>query len=78
MRSPDSAEFSLEYGNYARNFTYGMYFACTWYGFRNIEGFLARRVFSDGWFLALALVVLALNLWEGIRHAVLFFRAAGK
>ena len=79
MRSPDSAGIPrFEYGNYARNFTYGMYFACTWYGFRNIEGFLARRVFSDGLFLALALVVLALNLWEGIRHAVLFFRAAGK
>jgi hypothetical protein len=45
---------------------------------RNIEGFLARRVFSDGLFLALALVVMVLNLWEGIRHAVLFFREAGK
>lgn len=79
LRSPDAAGIPrFEYGNYARNFTYGMYFAGTWYGFRNIEGFLARGVFSDGLFLALALMVLALNLWEGIRHAVLFLRGTGK
>jgi hypothetical protein len=77
--SPGSSGITrFDYGNYARNFTFGMYFACTWYGLRNIEGFLARRVFSDGLFLALALVVMVLNLWEGIRHAVLFFREAGK
>jgi hypothetical protein len=67
----------FQYGNYARNFTYGMYFACTWFGFRNIEGFLARRVFGDGLFLALGLLVLAVNLWEGIRHFV-FFLTAGQ
>ena len=69
---------AFQYGNYARNFTYGMYFACTRFGFRNIEGFLARRVFGEGLFLYLALLVLAVNLWEGIRHAVLFFREAAR
>jgi hypothetical protein len=62
----------FQYGNYARNFTYGMYFACTWFGFQNIEGFLARRLFGPGLFLALALLVLGVNLWEGIRHLGLF------
>ncbi len=64
--------FDFQYGNYARNFTYGMYFACTWFGFQNIEGFLARRLFGQGLFLALALLVLCVNLWEGIRHFALF------
>jgi len=68
--------FDFQYGNYARNFTYGMYFACTWFGFRNIEGFLARKLFRDGLFLALALLVLVVNLWEGIRHFVLFLKEA--
>ena len=64
--------FGFQYGNYARNFTYGMYFACTRFGFLNVEGFLARRLFGEGLFLALALLVLAVNLWEGVRHFLLF------
>jgi hypothetical protein len=73
-----AAIFDFQYGNYARNFTYGMYFACTRFGFRNVEGFLAQRLFSEGLFLALALLVLAANLWEGIRHFVFFLQGAAK
>jgi hypothetical protein len=67
-----TAIFDFQYGNYAPNFTYGMYFACTRFGFQNVEGFLARRLYGEGLFLALALLVLTVNLLEGCRHFVLF------
>jgi hypothetical protein len=73
-----AAIFDFQYGNYARNFTYGMYFACTRFGFRSVEGFLARRLYGEGLFLALALLVLTVNLWEGVRHAIYFLREAAK
>jgi hypothetical protein len=73
-----AAIFDFQYGNYARNFTYGMYFACTRFGFQNVEGFLARRLFGEGLFLALALLVLAVNLWEGGRHLILNLKEAAK
>ena len=51
--------------NWARAFTYGMLFACTYYGARMLPGTIMASVARPSVLMALAILVLAINAWEG-------------
>lgn len=51
-------------GNYARNFTYGMFFACSYYGYTYSHSSVMKDVLNPALLLLLAIVVLGVNVWE--------------
>lgn len=51
-------------GNYARNFTYGMFFACTYFGYMYPHPSIMKLVLDPGLLAILGTVVLAVNVWE--------------
>lgn len=55
--------------NYSRNFTYGMFFACTWFGATRLPGSLMQDVFSRPVLFVLAGTVAVVNIWE-VTHQV--------
>lgn len=54
----------FQMANWARNFTYGMFFACTYYGATELHDPLLSAVAGRAVLLALALLVAAANAWE--------------
>jgi hypothetical protein len=51
--------------NWARAFTYGMLFACTYYGTRAFPESIMAAAASPSVLMALASLVIAINAWEG-------------
>lgn len=65
-------------GNYARNFTYGMFFACSYYGYMYPHPSVMKLVLDPALLAILGLVVLAVNVWElGRQLSGVVFRRAG-
>jgi len=65
-------------GNYARNFTYGMFFACSYYGYRYPHPSIMKSVLNPDLLLVLAFVVLTVNVWELSQQlSGVVFRKAG-
>lgn len=62
VRKAPLLEFQL--GNYARNFTYGMFFACSFYGFMYPHPSVMKLVLDPSLLAILGLAVLAVNVWE--------------
>ncbi|MDD5657277.1 MAG: hypothetical protein PHF00_08500 [Elusimicrobia bacterium] len=60
--------------NYARSFTYGMFFACTWFAATHSPGSTAAKLACPLSLYVLAALVAAVNLWETGRHAVRLIR----
>ncbi|MBI2844171.1 MAG: hypothetical protein HYX78_12285 [Armatimonadetes bacterium] len=54
--------------NYARNFTYGMFFACTYYGFTEIPNSIMHSVMSMPVIICLAILAAIVNMWEAGHH----------
>ena len=50
--------------NYARNFTYAMFFACTYYGYTYPQPSVMKTVLNPTLLLTLAGIVLIINVWE--------------
>ncbi len=63
LRKPKTI-LSFQIPNYARNFTYGMFFACTYVGYTRLPGLVMHQVFSGPALFILAGVVLLVNVWE--------------
>lgn len=61
----------FQLGNYARNFTYGMFFACSYYGYMYPNPSLMKLVLNPSLLLVLALIVLLVNMWELTSHVAL-------
>ncbi len=62
LRRKPLLQFQL--GNYARNFTYGMFFACSFYGYAYPHPSIMKTVLNPPALLVLAFLVLFMNLWE--------------
>ncbi|MEX2116899.1 MAG: hypothetical protein WEB37_08425 [Bacteroidota bacterium] len=58
----------FQLGNYARNFTYGMFFACSYYGYTYPNPSIMKLVLDPFLLVVLALVVLTTNVWELARQ----------
>ncbi len=59
--------------NFARNFTYGMFFACTYAGATQVPESLMAHLVAPAVFVGLAVLVAGINLWEitnQMRHYV--------
>ena len=65
---------SFQVSNYARNFTYGMFFACTYYGYTRLEGSIMNSLFNPGMLLVLAGVVFIVNIWEVSRQMITYWK----
>lgn len=63
LKTP-TAILTFQMPNYARNFTYGMFFACTYVGYMKLPELVMHQVFSGTALLILAMVVLLVNGWE--------------
>lgn len=50
--------------NYARNFTYGMFFACSYYGYTYQHPSIMKTFLNPTILFVLAVVVLLVNVWE--------------
>jgi hypothetical protein len=61
---------SFQVSNYARNFTYGMFFACTYYGYTYLETSIMNSLFNPEVLLALAGAVFIVNVWEVSRQMI--------
>ncbi|MEX1276257.1 MAG: hypothetical protein WEE20_10000 [Bacteroidota bacterium] len=55
-------------GNYARNFTYGMFFACSYYGYVYSHPSIMKTVMNPPALLTLGFLVLLVNAWEVMNH----------
>lgn len=64
---------SFQISNYARNFTYGMFFACTYYGYTHLEASIMNSLFNPGMLLMLAGVVCIVNIWEVSRQVIKYW-----
>lgn len=58
----------FQLGNYARNFTYGMFFACSFYGYVYPHPSIMKEVLNPAALLALGFLVLFVNLWEVVHQ----------
>lgn len=58
----DLLQFKM--ANYSRNFTYGMFFACTFQGAHLLPGSLIAAAASEARLVVLAIVVALVNVWE--------------
>ena len=63
LKTP-TAILTFQMPNYARNFTYGMFFACTYVGYMKLPELVMHQVFSGTALLIIAMVVLLVNGWE--------------
>lgn len=68
-RTTDLLTFRMT--NYARNFTWGMYFACTYYGYTYAPPSLMKGLLNPAMLTLLAVLVLTMNAWELGRQFVL-------
>jgi hypothetical protein len=66
---------SFRVSNYARNFTYGMFFACTYHGVTHFPQSLMGTIVTRPALLVLAVMVAAVNLWEFGRHLARILRS---
>ncbi len=66
---------SFRVSNYARNFTYGMFFASTYYGVTQFPQSLMGTIATWPVLLILAVMVAAVNLWEFGRHLMRILRS---
>ena len=57
----------LRVSNWARAFTFGMLFACTYYGASTFPETIMAAAASPHVLMALASLVIAVNAWEGGR-----------
>lgn len=64
----------FQVANYARNFTFGMFFACTYQYAQAAWSPLPRLAPSATWLVSLAFLVTILNLWEFGRHLLMALR----
>lgn len=62
LRKKDLLAFNMK--NYARNFTLGMYFACTFYGYSYSHPSIMKSLLTPEVLLAIAFVVATVNVWE--------------
>jgi hypothetical protein len=67
---------SFRVSNYARNFTYGMFFTCTYHGVTQFRASLMAMIATPPVLLILAALVAAVNLWEFGRHLARSLRPA--
>lgn len=65
---------SFQVSNYARNFTYGMFFACTYYGYTYLNPSVMNSLLSPVMLLVLAGVVLIVNIWEVSHQMVNYWK----
>jgi hypothetical protein len=65
-RKKDLLRFRL--GNYARNFTYAMFFASTYFGYFYSHPSIMKTFFSPSLLTMLALLVAAVNVWESFNQ----------
>ncbi len=65
---------SFQVSNFARNFTYGMFFACTYYGYTHIEQSIIQSICSPWMLLVLAGVVFVVNIWEVSRQVIKYWK----
>jgi len=54
----------FQLGNYARNFTYSMFFACSFYGYVYSHQSVMKDILNPSTLLAMGFVALFVNLWE--------------